>query len=86
MEVIEGLDLRAMTGNYRSSGEASYHPSILLGLLVHGLRERDVFPPQTEAGVRRFCCLPVYRRQPAPRPRDDRHFPIDVSLSRSKRF
>lgn len=36
VEVIEGLDLRAMTGDYRGSGEASYHPSILLGLLIHG--------------------------------------------------
>lgn len=36
VEVIEGLDLRAMTGDYRGSGEASYHPSVLLGLLVHG--------------------------------------------------
>jgi transposase len=35
-EVIEGLDLRAMTGDYRGSGEASYHPSVLLGLLVYG--------------------------------------------------
>jgi hypothetical protein len=34
--VIEGLDLRAMTGDYRGSGEASYHPSVLLGLLVSG--------------------------------------------------
>ena len=25
VEVIEGLDLRAMTGSYRGSGEASYH-------------------------------------------------------------
>jgi transposase len=36
VEVIAGLDLRAMTGDYRGSGEASYHPSILLGLLVYG--------------------------------------------------
>jgi transposase len=36
VEVIEGLDLRAMTGEYRGSGEASYHPSVLLGLLVYG--------------------------------------------------
>lgn len=26
VEVIEGLDLRAMTDSYRGSGEASYHP------------------------------------------------------------
>ena len=36
VEVIAGLDLRAMTGSYRGSGEASYHPSVLLGLLVYG--------------------------------------------------
>jgi len=36
VEVIEGLDLRAMTCSYRGSGEASYHPQLLLGLLVYG--------------------------------------------------
>lgn len=36
VEVISGLDLRGMTSRYRGSGEASYHPSVLLGLLVYG--------------------------------------------------
>jgi transposase len=36
VEVIEGLDLRAMSGSYRGSGSASYHPKVLLGLLVYG--------------------------------------------------
>ena len=36
VEVIASLDLRAMTGSDRGSGEASYHPSLLLGLLVYG--------------------------------------------------
>jgi transposase len=36
VEVIDGLDLRAMSGNYRGSGSASYHPALLLGLLVYG--------------------------------------------------
>ncbi len=36
VEVIEGLDLRAMTGCYRGSGEASYHPQLLLGLTIYG--------------------------------------------------
>ena len=36
VEVIAGLDLRAMIGSYRGSGEASYHPSVLLGLLIYG--------------------------------------------------
>ena len=36
VEVIDGLDLRAMSGDYRGSGSASYHPRMLLGLLVYG--------------------------------------------------
>ena len=36
VEVVEGLDLRAMAGRYRGSGEASYHPQLLLGLLIYG--------------------------------------------------
>jgi transposase len=36
MEVIDGLDLGRMAKAYRGSGSASYHPSMLLGLLVYG--------------------------------------------------
>jgi transposase len=36
VEVIEGLDLRAMIGSYRGCGEASYHPRLLLGILLYG--------------------------------------------------
>jgi transposase len=36
VEVIANLDLRAVLGRYRGSGEASYHPSVLLGILVYG--------------------------------------------------
>jgi len=36
VEVIDGLNLRAMSGSYRGSGSASYHPSLLLGVLVYG--------------------------------------------------
>ena len=36
VEVIEGLDLTAMVKAYRGSGSASYHPSVLLGLVVYG--------------------------------------------------
>jgi len=36
VEVIAGLDLRAMTSSYRGSGEASYHPQLLLGIMVYG--------------------------------------------------
>src|ERR1700750_2519035 len=36
VEVIASLDLRAMTGSYPGSGEASYPPTFLLGILVYG--------------------------------------------------
>jgi len=36
VEVIERLDLRAMSSSYRGSGSASYHPRMLLGILVYG--------------------------------------------------
>src|SRR3974390_1958708 len=36
VEVVDGLDLRAMSGSYRGSGSASYHPRLLIGLLVYG--------------------------------------------------
>jgi transposase len=36
VEVIEGLDLRALSGSYRGSGEASYPPPLLLGLIIYG--------------------------------------------------
>jgi transposase len=35
-EVVDGLELSAMVGSYRGSGSASYHPALLLGLLVYG--------------------------------------------------
>jgi transposase len=36
VEVIDKLDLSGMTRAYRGSGSASYHPALLLGLLVYG--------------------------------------------------
>jgi transposase len=36
VEIIEGLDLTAMSKSYRGTGSASYHPAPLLGLLVYG--------------------------------------------------
>src|SRR3954447_22630934 len=35
VEVIDGLDLRAMSGSYRGSGGASYHAQLLLGLIIY---------------------------------------------------
>jgi len=36
VDVVEDLDLRSMTGSYRGSGSASYHPTVLLSILVYG--------------------------------------------------
>jgi len=36
VEVIERLDLSAMSGSYRGTGSASYHPALLLGILIYG--------------------------------------------------
>jgi transposase len=36
VEVIDGLDVRAMVGAYRGSGSAAHHPRMLLGVLVYG--------------------------------------------------
>jgi len=36
VEVIEGLDVSAMSGAYRGCGSASYHPRLLLAVLVYG--------------------------------------------------
>ena len=39
-EVIDGLDLSVLVKAYRGSGSASYHPALLLGLLVYGYATR----------------------------------------------
>ena len=36
VEVIERLDVSAMSGSYRGTGSASYHPALLLGILIYG--------------------------------------------------
>ncbi len=36
VEIIEGLDLSAMSGAYRGSGSAGYHPAVLLAMVVYG--------------------------------------------------
>ncbi|WP_169433497.1 transposase, partial [Kushneria aurantia] len=36
VEVVDGLDLRAMVSAYGGRGSAAYHPSLLLSLLIYG--------------------------------------------------
>ena len=35
-EIIDVLDVSAMSNSYRGSGSASYHPKLLLAVLVYG--------------------------------------------------
>jgi transposase len=36
VEVVDGLDLAAMSKSYRGSGSASYHPKVVLSILIYG--------------------------------------------------
>jgi len=36
VDVIDQLDLSQLENSYRGSGSASYHPAMLLGLLIYG--------------------------------------------------
>ena len=36
VEVVDGLDLRAMAGSYRGSGSKAHHPRLLLALMIYG--------------------------------------------------
>ena len=67
VEVIEGLDLRAMTGSYRGSGEASYHPQLLLGLIIYGYATGVFSSRQLERATYDFGGVPLHRGQPASR-------------------
>jgi transposase len=40
VEVVEGLELSEMVKAYRGSGSASYHPALLLALLIYGYATR----------------------------------------------
>lgn len=51
VEVIDGLDLSALAKAYRGSGSASYHPAMLLGLLVYGYATKT-FPAERLSGRR----------------------------------
>ena len=72
VEVIDGLDLLAMVKSYRGSGSASYHPALLLGLLVYGYTMGG-FEPQAGTCDLRFGSVPLYRRERSSRPRHHRN-------------
>ena len=54
VEVIDGLDLSVMSGSYRGSGSASYHPALQIPIKGPGLNW--IIPPGHSA---QFGALPV---------------------------
>ena len=58
VEVIEGLDTSAMSSAYRGSGSASYHPRLLLGILIYGYAT-GFFPAASWSGRRMIRWLSV---------------------------
>src|ERR1700692_3572680 len=68
VEVVDGLDLSAMSKSYRGSGSASYHPKVLLSLLVYGYATGVFSQPQAGTGHVRFGRLPLHSRERSSRP------------------
>ena len=61
VEVIDGLDLRELIGSYRGSGSASYHPAMLLGLLVYGYATGVFSSRKLERATERFGGVSLHR-------------------------
>jgi transposase len=51
VEVIDGLDLSELVKTYRGSGSASYHPAMLLGLMVYGYATKAFSSRAIERGT-----------------------------------
>ncbi len=83
VEVVDGLDLRAMSGSYRGSGSASYHPRMLLGILVYGYATGVFSSRKLERATYELGGVPVHRGQRSSRPRHDRG--VQAALSRGDR-
>src|ERR1035437_7537339 len=63
VEVIDGLDLRAMSGSYRGSGSAAYHPRMLLGILVYGYATGIFYRRQMESATYDFVQVLLLARE-----------------------
>ena len=72
VEVIDGLDLSELVKAYRGSGSASYHPAMLLGLLVYGYATKVFSSRAIERATLRLGGVSLHRRQRASRSRHDR--------------
>ena len=79
VEVIDGLDLGRMARAYRGSGSASYHPSMLLGILVYGYATGVFSSRKLERATYELGGVPLHRGERASRPRHHRGVPAALS-------
>src|SRR5271166_4132603 len=82
VEVIDGLDLSAMSKSYRGSGSASYHPALLLGIVVYGYAT-GVFSSRKLERDLRLGGVPIHRRERTSRPRH--HCRVSAAVSQANR-
>ena len=60
-EIIDALDVSAMSNSYRGSGSASYHPKLLLAVLVYGYATGVFSSPELERATYELGGLPLHR-------------------------
>ena len=85
VEVVSGLDLRAMIGSYRGSGEASSHPALLLGLIIYGyatgvFSSRQLERATSQFGLRSASSPPINIPTMTPSPRSAAAFSGRVEI------
>ena len=52
VDIVDQLDLSALTRQYRGTGSAAYHPAVMLGLLVYGYATGVYSSRRIEAATR----------------------------------
>jgi transposase len=50
VDIVDQLDLSALTRGYRGTGSAAYHPTVMPGLAHLRLRHRRLFEPAHRGG------------------------------------
>ena len=79
VEVVDGLDLRAMSQSYRGSGSACYHPTVLLSILVYGYATGVFSSRKLERATYDSVAFRFIAGERAPRPRHHRDVPAALS-------
>jgi transposase len=72
--VIEQLDLAALTTAFSQEGQSSYHPKMMLKVMVYAYMDNNLLQPQNREGHAQEHQLHVALRQASGRPQH--HCPI----------